>query len=78
MFYGAQVWDPVLIVAQILVNQCLFYTSLGLLLWLLVGEARPQRPRRAARLCCCSRLSPPDGPAAGPESGVVQGHTSCT
>ena len=38
MFYGAQVWDPVLSVAQILVNQCLFYTSLGLLLWLLVGE----------------------------------------
>ena len=37
MFYGAQVWDPVYIVAQIVVVQCLFYTSLGLLLWLLVG-----------------------------------------
>ena len=38
MFYGTQVWDPVLIVAQIVTIQCLFYISFGLLLWTLVGE----------------------------------------
>lgn len=37
MFYGNSTWDPVLIVAQIISLQCLFYISLGLLLWLLVG-----------------------------------------
>lgn len=37
MFYGATVWDPVLIVAQIITIQCLFYVSLGLLLWILLG-----------------------------------------
>lgn len=37
MFYGAQVWDPVLIIAQITAVQCLFYISLGLLQWLVVG-----------------------------------------
>lgn len=31
MFYGAAIWDPVLIVSQIVANQCLFYLSLGLL-----------------------------------------------
>ena len=38
MFYGTQVWDPVLIVAQIVTIQCLFYISFGLLLWILVGK----------------------------------------
>eukprot|EP00884_Botryococcus_braunii_P022006 jgi/Botrbrau1/848/Bobra.0352s0042.1 len=38
MFYGAQVWDPVLIIAQIVTLQCLFYISLGLLLFLLAGS----------------------------------------
>lgn len=38
MFYGAVKWDPVLIIAQIIAIQCLFYMSLGLLLWLLLGE----------------------------------------
>ncbi|KAK9796705.1 hypothetical protein WJX73_006494 [Symbiochloris irregularis] len=37
MFYGNSTWDPVLIIAQIISLQCLFYISLGLLLWLLVG-----------------------------------------
>lgn len=37
MFYGTQQWDPILITAQIVGLQCLFYLSLGLLLWLLVG-----------------------------------------
>lgn len=37
MFYGSQVWDPILIVAQIVTIQCLFYISYGLLLWILVG-----------------------------------------
>ncbi len=45
MFYGAQVWDPVLIVAQIVTLQCLFYLSLGALLFVFVG-APPARPRR--------------------------------
>ena len=37
MFYGVQVWDPALIVAQIVTLQCLFYLSLGALLFLFVG-----------------------------------------
>ncbi|KAK9834018.1 hypothetical protein WJX81_003396 [Elliptochloris bilobata] len=37
MFYGAQVWDPLLILAQIVTLQCLFYLSLGALLFLFVG-----------------------------------------
>jgi protein SYS1 len=38
MFYGAHVWDPVLIIAQIVTLQCLFYVSLGVLLWALLGR----------------------------------------
>ena len=41
MFYGATVWDPWLIVAQIACLQCLFYLSLGFYLWLLVGTHVP-------------------------------------
>lgn len=37
MFYGAVVWDPWLIVAQIVCLQCMYYITLGLLLSLLVG-----------------------------------------
>ncbi|KAK3410970.1 protein SYS1 homolog isoform X1 [Eucalyptus grandis] len=37
MFYGAVVWDPWLIVAQIVCLQCLYYLTLGLFLSLLVG-----------------------------------------
>lgn len=37
MFYGSSLWDPVLILAQIITIQCLFYVSQGLLLWLLLG-----------------------------------------
>lgn len=37
MWVGPTRWDPVLIVAQIIVLQCLFYISLGCLLWLLLG-----------------------------------------
>lgn len=39
MFYGATIWDPVLIIAQIVAIQCLFYVSLGLLLWVLLGTS---------------------------------------
>jgi Integral membrane protein S linking to the trans Golgi network len=39
MFYGPRVFDPVLIVAQIVVLQCLWYISLGCLLWLLLGAS---------------------------------------
>lgn len=38
MFYGAMVWDPWLIVAQIACLQCLLYLSLGVYLWLFVGS----------------------------------------
>jgi len=38
MFYGSNVWDPVLISAQILTIQCVFYLTFGLALWMLVGE----------------------------------------
>ncbi|RDX79264.1 Protein SYS1-like protein [Mucuna pruriens] len=37
MFYGAVVWDPWLIVAQIVCLQCLYYITLGLFLSILVG-----------------------------------------
>ena len=37
MFYGAAVWDPWLILAQIITVQCLFYLSFGLLLYLFLG-----------------------------------------
>lgn len=37
MFYGAVVWDPWLIVAQIVCLQCLYYVTLGLVFALLVG-----------------------------------------
>lgn len=42
MFYGALVWDPWLIVSQIICIQCLNYVSLGLSLWLLVGMHVPR------------------------------------
>eukprot|EP00803_Ostreobium_quekettii_P005106 evm.model.scf_611.2 EVM.evm.TU.scf_611.2 scf_611:44983-46466(-) len=42
MFYGAQVWDPVLIIAQITAIQCLFYIALGLLEWVVIGAYVPQ------------------------------------
>lgn len=38
MFYGSQAWDPLLITAQILTIQCIFYLTFGLALWMLVGE----------------------------------------
>ncbi|KAM7254532.1 hypothetical protein ACFE04_003912 [Oxalis oulophora] len=37
MFYGAVVWDPLLIVAQIVCLQCLYYLTLGLFVSILVG-----------------------------------------
>ncbi|OAY70139.1 Protein SYS [Ananas comosus] len=37
MFYGAMVWDPWLIVSQIVCLQCLYYLTLGLFLAILVG-----------------------------------------
>lgn len=37
MFYGAVVWDPWLIVAQIVCLQCMYYMTLGLLLTVFVG-----------------------------------------
>ncbi|GLU14550.1 hypothetical protein SLE2022_311110 [Rubroshorea leprosula] len=37
MFYGAAVWDPWLIVAQIVCLQCLYYITLGVFLSVLVG-----------------------------------------
>ncbi|RVW87935.1 Protein SYS1-like [Vitis vinifera] len=37
MFYGAGVWDPWLIVAQIVCLQCLYYLTLGVFMAILVG-----------------------------------------
>ncbi|KAI9076310.1 hypothetical protein K1719_041735 [Acacia pycnantha] len=37
MFYRAAVWDPWLIVAQIVCLQCLYYITLGVFLSILVG-----------------------------------------
>ncbi|KAF8647840.1 hypothetical protein HU200_065171 [Digitaria exilis] len=42
MFYGAMVWDPWLIVAQIVCLQCLYYLALGLSMALLVGTRVPR------------------------------------
>lgn len=44
MFYGAMVWDPWLIVSQIACLQCLYYLSLGLFMWILVGSRVPRLP----------------------------------
>lgn len=38
MIYGANVWDPILIVAQIVALQCLFYLSLGLFQAIFLGH----------------------------------------
>eukprot|EP00210_Caulerpa_lentillifera_P003650 g3484.t1 len=38
MIYGAQVWDPVLIVAQITTIQCLFYFSIGIIEIVVLGQ----------------------------------------
>lgn len=37
MFYGTAVWDPWLIVAQIVCFQCLYYLTLGIFMTILVG-----------------------------------------
>ncbi|KAF8388999.1 hypothetical protein HHK36_025684 [Tetracentron sinense] len=37
MFYGAIVWDPWLIISQIVCLQCLYYLTLGLFMLVLVG-----------------------------------------
>ncbi|KAK6148873.1 hypothetical protein DH2020_016398 [Rehmannia glutinosa] len=37
MFYGTVAWDPLLIVAQIVCLQCLYYLTLGVFLLILVG-----------------------------------------
>lgn len=47
MLYGREVWDPVLICAQIVAVQCLYYLGLGLLMSLLVGAR-----------CCLAGLPP--------------------
>ena len=44
MFFGPRTFDPVLIIAQIIAMQCLWYISLGCLLWLLLGEHAAPRP----------------------------------
>mmetsp|Transcript_22606 Transcript_22606/g.31505 ORF Transcript_22606/g.31505 Transcript_22606/m.31505 type:complete len:190 (+) Transcript_22606:236-805(+) len=41
MFYGATVFDPIIIIAQIVSMQCLSYLSLGMFQWLLLGSYVP-------------------------------------
>lgn len=38
VLFGSQAWDPVQIIAQIVVLQALFYITLGMVSWMLVGE----------------------------------------
>ncbi len=45
---AAQVWDPVMIIGQIVSVQCIFYITLGLLETVLVGEARRPAPSGTA------------------------------
>lgn len=40
--YGSAVWDPTLIIAQIIAVQCCYWASLGMLIWLLVGPYVPK------------------------------------
>ena len=42
MFYGTAVWDPWLIVAQIICLQCSFYLSLGVFMILFLGLRVPR------------------------------------
>jgi hypothetical protein len=42
MFYGAMIWDPWLILAQIVCIQSLYYMSLGVFLWVFVGTQVPE------------------------------------
>ncbi|CAL9087641.1 unnamed protein product [Musa textilis] len=42
MFYGAVVWDPWLIVSQIVCLQCLYYLTLGLFMAVLVSARVPR------------------------------------
>ena len=56
-----QVWDPVMIIGQIVSVQCVFYITLGLWQTLLVGEA-PAAPRLHA-----------PGPHAPPSPGTSPG-----
>ena len=38
VLFGSDVWDPARIVAQIVAVQCLFYLSLSVLTYVIVGE----------------------------------------
>mmetsp|Transcript_36001 Transcript_36001/g.101958 ORF Transcript_36001/g.101958 Transcript_36001/m.101958 type:complete len:227 (-) Transcript_36001:132-812(-) len=37
MFYGANIWDPALIISQIVALQCMCYLSLGVLQWVIIS-----------------------------------------
>ena len=52
VLFGSQVWDPVQIVAQIVAIQCLFYMSLGLIAWLLLGQLIDVFTGMLVRVCC--------------------------
>jgi hypothetical protein len=74
MFYGAAVWDPWLILAQIITVQCLFYLSFGLLLYVFLGElpglshalVQCMRVCSAVRKVSCLRLVEHAHVLAGP------------
>ncbi|WOK98621.1 hypothetical protein Cni_G07333 [Canna indica] len=42
MFYGTIVWDPLLILSQIVCLQCLYYLTLGFFMSVLVGTRVPR------------------------------------
>lgn len=41
MFYGATVWDPAQICAQIVCLQCTYYLTLVTLAWIFIGTSQP-------------------------------------
>lgn len=58
MFYGANSWDPLLIISQIISIQCLFYLSLGLWQLAFVGACLYQLSNAELRYLSCTALTP--------------------
>jgi hypothetical protein len=50
MLYGSNVWDPLLIIAQIISVQCLYYLSLGLWLSIVLGAPCHLQAKRSCHM----------------------------
>jgi hypothetical protein len=55
-----QVWDPALIIAQIVSVQCLFYISLGLIQAITIGARAGSRQQAAPPSTLLDGLTPAD------------------